>query len=358
MRKNPLKSSLSDHRAPNNNVDDVDSLFRCSVVCCSLCTMLRPEGGPTVVSERTPLQECEMECYIPSKPLAVADLDAFFTLPQAQRPQTRRYVIQGEQLQLFILVRPPRDAVAAGIDISALSQLNVKVHFSDASAMKGILMLDKKKPRIMDDHPYINSVVSGEIAPPHTLLSDGTHLYAVQASMAVKDEFLNRLFHIVVTISLPTSSESTDLRLDASNVRSLLSGTTTVERNTMRTLLHEVELQQPLSVTFTRVVASSRTVVRIAAENKHPTLPLWLYDLQFLKNYTKLAREGSTSPALMHRGSETRLPFSDGCNEDSLALGDRKLIENLNFKEYFNIILETVRVSMIVGLHVFFSFFF
>ena len=75
--------------------------------------------------------------------------------------------------------------------------------------MKGILMLEKKKPRIMDDHPHINSVVSDPIAPYLTVLSNGSFLYAVNASMAVKDEYCNKLFHIVVTVALPNTSEAT-----------------------------------------------------------------------------------------------------------------------------------------------------
>lgn len=216
--------------------------------------------------------------------------------------------------------------------------------------MKGILMLEKKKPRIMDDHPRINSVVSDPIAPYLTVLSNGSLLYAVNASMAVKDEYCNKLFHIVVTVALPNTSEAADLPAD--DIRSILSAAAVVDRSPSRTFIHEVELQQPLAVSFTRVVASSRTIVRIAAENRHSTLPLWIYDLQFLKDYTKMAREAGGSPVITHThklsDSSRMAVSSDQLEAARLAAAlprDSAAIENLNFKEYFNIILEAVCVG-------------
>lgn len=303
--------------------------------------MLRPEGGSGGPQERALLLECEMEAHIPAAPLAVADLDAFFTMPKAARPPQRRYVIQGEELHFYLLVRCPPPSAAGAVEARAiLSQLAVKVHFAEAGAMKGILMMEKKKARIMDDHPRHNAVVSGPNSPSIITLSNGDLLYSLQASMAVRDEFLNRTFHIVVTVAMPPAAgDATDLPSDAASLRTLLGAAMVADRSPARTVILEVELQQPLAVTFTRVHTAARTIVRIAAENRHPTLPLSIHDLQFLKNYTKLAREAGGSPMTPRKPAEA-LRTTDGADKGM----ERKAIpENLNFKEYFSVVLEAVR---------------
>lgn len=250
-----------------------------------------------------------MELFIPpSYPFDFAKQTSADTLPRS-----RQYVIQGELLKFYLIIRRPtnKEGLVPFGQTEFFKSLRTDVVFLEQAMDERSSMSAPLSQSVLESQTYHRA-----LQPPGAkdvndkdveselffTLPSGDMVLPIEVPIAVEDKFMNKrlVLSVAVTPSVYNAPPSDDKLAD------ILKQGSTLEQNAVqpRHVQQAVRVIMPLKATSRRVVLGTRNYLSICIENAHPCLPITIVDV-----HMHFFEDKGTSPSKINI-DKTCLPLS------------------------------------------------